>query len=147
MSSNDVIGQVLDLGPIDIEEVAGELVEYQPVPPVVEDTTREEDFAVVRDNILEMVEKGKTALDELLNVAKQSQHPRAYEVVTTMFKTLTDMNNGIIDMYKKSAEAKILVAAADPNAQQQTINNNLFVGSTHELQKLISNFKSNENPS
>lgn len=96
------------------------------------------DYQYARGNMLNILEKGNQALDGMLDVADQSQHPRAYEVVATLIKTLADTNKDLIELAKKTKELERLDGVEAP----QTINNNLFVGSTTELQKLLK--KSNE---
>jgi transcriptional accessory protein Tex/SPT6 len=83
--------------------------------------------------MLNILEKGNEALDGMLDVAGQSQHPRAYEVVATLIKTLADTNKDLIELAKKTKELEKMDGVDAP----QTINNNLFVGSTVELQKLL----------
>ena len=74
-------------------------------------------------------------MDDMLNVAQQMQHPRAYEVLATLIKTLSDTNKDLLDLHKKKRELEI----GDDSQGPKTINNNLFVGSTAELQKLLKN--------
>jgi hypothetical protein len=91
------------------------------------------DFELARHNIRAILDKGNDALDELISVASQSQHPRAYEVLSTMIKTLADTNKDLLTIAKTKKELD-----GDTQTQQtKTINNNLFVGSTSELQKLL----------
>jgi hypothetical protein len=91
------------------------------------------DFELARHNIRAILDKGNYALDELISVASQSQHPRAYEVLSTMIKTLADTNKDLLTIAKTKKELD-----GDTQTQQtKTINNNLFVGSTSELQKLL----------
>jgi hypothetical protein len=67
----------------------------------------------------------------MMDLARASEHPRAYEVVSTLMKTLVDANKDLVAMNKdrKSEQA--------PEEKQQVTNNNLFVGSTEDLQKMI----------
>lgn len=92
------------------------------------------DFEYARGNMISILEKGQEALDGVLDVAQQSQHPRAFEVVAGLIKTLADANKDLLELQKKQKE---IMVSDDP--QPKTINNNLFVGSTAELQKLIKN--------
>jgi len=120
---NDVIGDALGLTPI--QEVLPK-VKKEPIDAVT-------DYQYARGNMLNILEKGNQALDGMLDVADQSQHPRAYEVVATLIKTLADTNKDLIELAKKTKELEKMDGVESP----QTINNNLFVGSTAELQKLI----------
>lgn len=125
---NDTISDALGMSPI--QQVLPK-VNKEPIDAVT-------DYQYARGNMLNILEKGNEALDGMLDVAGQSQHPRAYEVVATLIKTLADTNKDLIDLAKKTKELEKLDGVEAP----QTINNNLFVGSTTELQKLLK--KSNE---
>jgi hypothetical protein len=125
---NDTIGDALGLTPI-----------QQVLPKVKKESIDTvTDYQYARGNMINILEKGNEALDGMLDVAGQSQHPRAYEVVATLIKTLADTNKDLIELAKKTKEIERLDGVEAP----QTINNNLFVGSTTELQKLLK--KSNE---
>ena len=97
------------------------------------DSQLDSDFEYARGNIINILEKGNEALDGILDVAGMSQHPRSYEVVATLIKTMADVNKDLLELTKKRKE--ISGEANNPS----TINNNLFVGSTAELQKLLKN--------
>ena len=125
---NDAIGDALGLTPM--QEVLPK-VKRESIDTVT-------DYQYARGNMLNILEKGNQALDGMLDVADQSQHPRAYEVVATLIKTLADTNKDLIELAKKTKELEKMDGVDAP----QTINNNLFVGSTTELQKLLK--KSNE---
>lgn len=119
--SNDIISKVLNLPPLEEPEV--ERIE----PDQVQD-----DFEYARGNMINIIEKGNEALDGILNVADQSQNPRSYEVVATIIKTMAETNKDLLELTKKKKELENLSGGT-----AKTINNNLFVGSTAELQKLI----------
>ena len=97
-------------------------------------TNREEDidsdYEYTRDNLKSLIDKGTEALDGILELAKESDHPRAYEVVGQIIKTVSDTNNDLIELQKKM---KDLTEKEGP----KSVTNALFVGSTHELQKLL----------
>jgi hypothetical protein len=110
------------------------------LPAVVEKkatTQTEADFEYARENMMEVINKGQEALFDLMDVARQSQHPRAYEVLATMMNTMVGASKDLLDLQAK--KKKIL--EADPEASPQQVTNNLFVGSTADLQKMISNIK------
>ena len=79
----------------------------------------------------DLIEKGRDALDGILNLADQSQSPRAYEVAGQIIKTMTDTNRDLIDLQVKAKDL------FDEKIDPRTINNNLFVGNTSELTKLL----------
>ena len=74
----------------------------------------------------------------MLDVAHASEHPRAYEVVSTIMKTLTDANK---DLVKMSTDKKELDEPKDEGPSNSTVNNNLFVGSTAELQSMLKDLR------
>lgn len=111
------------------------------LPAVIEksiSTQTEADFDFARENLMDVINKGQEALFDLMDVARQSQHPRAYEVLSTMMNTMIGASKDLLDLQAK--KKKLLEQNPDASAQQVT--NNLFVGSTAELQKMIENAKS-----
>ena len=97
------------------------------------------DYHFARDNLYSVIEKGSYALDNLLQLAKASEHPRAFEVVSQLTKTLVDANKDLLDIQKK---VKALREEEKNDPQSPTnIQNALFVGSTSDLQKLINGEK------
>ena len=124
--SNDTISKVLNLPPLDLPEV--ERIE----PDNVSD-----DYDYARGNMINIIEKGSEALDGILNVANQSQNPRSYEVVATIIKTMAETNKDLLELSKKKKELQNM-----ETGNAKTINNNLFVGSTADLQKLLKNNES-----
>ena len=91
----------------------------------------DDDFEYARGNMISAIEKGQEALSGVLEVAGMSQHPRAYEVAATLVKTLADANKDLLELQKRKKD----LTGVGPNPT--TVNNNLFVGSTAELQQLI----------
>ena len=106
------------------------------LPAVVEQkktTQIDADFEYARENMMEVINKGQEALFDLMDVARQSQHPRAYEVLATMMNTMVGASKDLLDLQAK--KKKLL--EDDPEATPQQVTNNLFVGSTAELQKYL----------
>lgn len=93
----------------------------------------EKDYKYARENLYDVIERGTEALDALLELAKASEHPRAFEVVGSLTKTLVDANKDLLDIQKKVKELQREEAKETP----QNVTNALFVGSTADLQKLI----------
>jgi hypothetical protein len=81
--------------------------------------------------MISAIEKGQEALSGILDVAGMSQHPRAYEVAATLVKTIADANKDLLELQKRKKD----LTGVGPSPT--TVNNNLFVGSTAELQQLI----------
>ncbi len=111
------------------------------LPAVIEKkitTQVDADFEYARENMMEVINKGQEALFDLMDVARQSQHPRAYEVLATMMNTMVGASKDLLDLQAK--KKKLL--EDDPAATPQQVTNNLFVGSTAELQKYLKQQKS-----
>lgn len=93
------------------------------------------DIDIAQSNLKELHEKGIQALASIMEVAELSQHPRAFEVVATTIATLAEVNSKMVQNLKTKRD---LGAAADPQNSAKTVHNqNLFVGSTAELMKLL----------
>jgi hypothetical protein len=94
------------------------------------------DYEFARGNLYGIIENGQRALDDMIDFARQAQHPRAYEVVGTLISNLVDANQKLLNLSKQVKEIKKQDADKD-GGDSKTVNNNLFVGSTVELQKLL----------
>ena len=92
----------------------------------------DDDFQYARENLYSVIEKGSDALKELLDVATQRQAARDFEVISGLINTLSNANMVLMDLNKKKNDAKGVKPGGD---RPTTVNNNLFVGSTGELQK------------
>jgi hypothetical protein len=97
------------------------------------------DFEHARANVLTMIESGKEAIATLSEIATSSQHPRAFEVLAKLIDTTLQANKDLMDLQTKIREISNIDSPI--NEQAKTINNNLFVGSTAELQKIIQEMK------
>lgn len=134
MSEKDVISNSLNMNPLTFDEDDKALpTTYRPSLDSGDDA--ETDLKYVRQNLYDIIEKSFGAVDELRAVADQSQHPRAYEVYATMIKTLMDANKDLLDMHEK--KQKITGESPKEEESKKTVNNNLFVGSTSELLKMM----------
>jgi hypothetical protein len=127
------LNQILNIQP-DADRQYLPMVQDRP-----EDPTIQNDFDYARENLMDVIEKGQEALFDLMDVARQSQHPRAYEVLSTMMNTLVDANKDLLELQGK--KKKLL--EIEPEANNQQVTNNLFVGSTAELQKMIDQRRNN----
>ena len=92
------------------------------------------DYEYARQNLYDIIEQGQHALDDMVEFAKQAQHPRAYEVVGGLINNLVDANERLLMLNEKIKKIKKEEAESDNSS---TVNNNLFVGSTSELLKLL----------
>jgi|TARA_R110001583_G_scaffold175716_5_gene330375 hypothetical protein len=95
------------------------------------------DYNQVRGNIKNLIGTGKEAIDGILNVAIESDAPRAYEVASQMIKTVSEMNKDLIDLHHKMKN--ITKEEIEVNS---TTNNSIYVGSTKDLQDLINQSRS-----
>lgn len=102
----------------------------------------EEDYNIARKNLKELLNKSDEALDHMMQVAAEAEHPRAFEVLAGMFKTSADMTSQLIDLQKKRHELDKL--NNEPTQQSGVTNNNLFVGSTADLQRMLANKDNND---
>lgn len=140
--SDDIIKRALGMGVSDdaipddkaLVPIDGEVVE-----PLTDEV--ELDFDYVRENLTELIAQGKDAIEELIVIAKQSQHPRAFEVVATLLKATADLNADLLAVHKKKADLKPKGEATHSKGVAGITNNNLFVGSTAELQTMLENLQ------
>ena len=138
MKIDDNLNAIFDLEPINYKEVK----EVKPTPNISSNTGKviEDDYINVRDNLYDLMETGREALLDMLEVAKQSEHPRAYEVVGNIMKQLADMNQQLLDIHQQKQKLDL------PNKKEQTgnvtTNNAIFVGSTNDLSKFLNNMNS-----
>ena len=118
----------------DLFNVESELIDDEKTEIIVAEeqgSDVETDYKFARDNIHNVIGKGAEALDYLLEIAKLSGQPRAFEVVGQLTKTLVDANKDLLDIQKK---VKDLTAE---DKKPETVNNNLFVGSTSDVLKML----------
>ena len=126
---------VFDITPMDEVE--------QPKPEKVEVDTAdvEADYKYARGELYELIQKGQVAIEELLDVARSSNHPRAYEVAFQGIKNVADITDKLADLQKKMKDIK----ADDKKSSPTTVNNTMFVGSTADLAKMLKNASKNLN--
>lgn len=118
---DDAISDALDMRPIETFDV---VEAKQP------SSTVKTDFDYARGNMISILEKGNEALNDMLEFAQRSQHPRGFEVVAGLIKTLADTNKDLLELSKRK---KDIEADQGPT----TVNNNLFVGSSADLLKML----------
>jgi hypothetical protein len=112
-----------------------------PAPAVFEDLEKDlkADYEKTRENLDELIEKGKHALDDILSIARESERGRDFEVAATLLKTVVDANEKVIDLHKKIREI-----TNHKTKENTTIKNALFVGSTAELAKMVKELKTKD---
>ena len=92
----------------------------------------DEDYEYQRENFYNLVEKGQTAIEGILELAKESEHPRTYEVAGNLIKQVSEVTEKLGDLQEKMRKLKEV-----PNNAPQSVTNALFIGSTAELQKIL----------
>ena len=95
----------------------------------------EKDYEYTRGNLYSIIEKGQEAINGILELAQDSEMPRAYEVAGQLIKSVSDATDKLMDLQKKVKD----VNEDSPSKGPSTVNNALFVGSTAELAKLLKN--------
>ena len=113
------------------------LVEESPVgiqkPDRLKKDDIEKDYEYTRGNLYSIIEKGQEAINGILELAQESEMPRAYEVAGQLIKSVSDATDKLMDLQKKLKDVEEESKPKGPN----TVNNALFVGSTAELAKMI----------
>lgn len=96
----------------------------------------DEDLDLVRDTLRGLVLDGANNLELAKRVAEESEHPRAIEVLTGMIKQTADNAHALLDMHKRNQDINVTQAKGSPE-EQKALTQNVFVGSTAELQKML----------
>jgi hypothetical protein len=136
--NNDPIGKALGLTPFEkTESVVSNMI-----ADAHNDSARV-DFETARANIHGVLMNGNEAMTKLAQIADSSQHPRAFEVLAKLMDTMLNANQKLLDLQSKIREIDSIDTPINDKAK--TINNNLFVGSTAELQKVLQDMKKNGN--
>ena len=140
-NSDDVLDEVLGvLDPVE-KELGLNKIDI-PVPVISRPSKEKEDvdadYEYQRENFYDLIEKGQDAIQGILNVAKESDHPRGYEVAGNLIKQVAEVTEKLGDLQEKMKKLKEV-----PNSAPKNVTNALFVGSTAELQKMLKG-KSNE---
>ena len=109
-----------------------EIANEPPKPVAPENAEVDTDFDSGRNELYKLLDKGNTAIDGILNLAKEGEHPRAYEVAGQLIKTQSEIAQNLLDLQDKLKKIKDVKELGPKN-----VTNALFVGSTTELQKMI----------
>ena len=129
--TKDILDEVLD-----VAESTTELVEKKPDTLTIKrDETLEDvdaDYKYQRENFYNLIERGQDAVEGILELAQESEHPRAYEVAGNLIRQVADVTEKLVDLQTKMKKLKEV-----PNKGPNNVTNALFVGSTAELQKML----------
>ena len=127
--ADDILNEVLGVS----EPTPKEVVVSEPVPrPSDKLDDVDADYKYQRDNFYNLIEKGQNAIEGILNVAKESDHPRGYELAGNLIKQVAEVTEKLGDLQEKMKKLKEV-----PNSAPKNVTNALFVGSTAELQKML----------
>ena len=131
-SSDNIIDQALGV----LDPVETELKKVTTKKVVVRPSSNEDDiendYKYQRENFYGLVERGQDAIEGILELAKEGEHPRAYEVAGNLIKQVAEVTEKLGDLQEKMRKLKEV-----PNSAPKNVTNALFVGSTAELQKML----------
>ncbi len=116
------------------QDIKEEILDPKPLVPRPDDTLdhADADYKYSRENFYNLVERGQDAIDGILEVAKEGEHPRAYEVVGQLIKNVAEVTEKLADLQEKMKKLKEV-----PEHAPKSVTNALFIGSTRELQNLL----------
>lgn len=142
MGTHDKLREVFDIEPV----VEGEVITKNNeviVPDGKQSENINYDYEKSRNNLHALLQSGQEALMYALEVAKQSEHPRAFEVVGNLVKQLADVNQQLLDLHSQKQKLDYPGKSKPESADTKTVTNNnaIFVGSTAELHKIINDMK------
>ena len=126
----------VEVDPVEVKEPVG----IQKPDRLTKDDI-EKDYEYTRGNLYSIIEKGQEAINGILELAQDSEMPRAYEVAGQLIKSVSDATDKLMDLQKKLKDVEEETQQKGPN----TVNNALFVGSTAELAKLLKNGAKEQN--
>lgn len=137
----DKIADALGITPI--RQVEGQIVSYD--RPEADNSLEakqqlDADRDYARTNLYSAIENGVKALEEITEIARQTQQPRAFEVVATLVKTLSDVNKDLVDLSSKRVTGSN-PKDSNPDEPKTVTNNLVFQGSTSELAELMKSLK------
>ena len=132
--NNEIVPELVSPKPV-INETESEKLQNE-LEPITDKEDVDNDYENARKNFYSLINKGNTAIDGILNLAKESEHPRSYEVAGQLIKVVGDTTQELLKLQKNLKELKKVDDKAPRN-----VTNALFVGSTSELQKLINGKK------
>ena len=129
------LDDTFNISPTEITIDEGEVKEPVGIqkPPRLTQDDITKDYEYTRGNLYSIIEKGQEAINGILELAQESEMPRAYEVAGQLIKSVSDATDKLMDLQKKLKDVEEETKQKGPS----TVNNALFVGSTAELQKLL----------
>ena len=131
---NDTFNVETNIVPAEVSEVKKKEVKSN-------DDHIQKDYEYTRGNLYSIIEKGQEAINGILELAQESEMPRAYEVAGQLIKSVADATDKLMDLQKKLKDVNEEEKSKGPS----TVNNALFVGSTSELSKILKSGLNKEN--
>lgn len=135
MKIDESLSEVFDTIPM--EAKTGEIITSTGEVIAPPDEKVEYDYEKTRDNMHNLLQQGQDALMHALSVAKQSEHPRAFEVVGNLIKQLSDVNEQLLKLHERKQKLDSPKIKEEAASKQVTNNNAIFVGSTADLNKML----------
>jgi hypothetical protein len=134
MKSHEELNKVFGIVPTEVVEIKSDIIK-EPVPESEgESKDIQSDYDLARNTLRNLIEKGEEALDDMMAVAKGSEHPRAFEVTSTLVNTIAGAAKDLLSLQKTMKEIKKPAAGEPSNTPQNVTNNNIvFQGTTSEL--------------
>ncbi len=125
------IDEALD---IEVTSVSKDIVKKpnQSIQKISSEEESDKDYEYTRGNLYSLIEKGQQAITDILDVAQQSDSPRAYEVAGQLIKSVGDVTDKLLDLQQKMKKLKETEVKGP-----STVNNSVFIGSTADLQKIL----------
>jgi len=143
MKQDDNLSKVFGIEPLKQGEVISGGNEIVPTSNKLGENA-DYDYDSARNNLHKLLNQGQDALYHALEIAKQSEHPRAFEVVGNLMKQLADTNEQLLALSERKQKLDLPRQNADGPPTKQVTNNAIFVGSTTELSNLIKNMNKGE---
>jgi len=132
MSTKDILNEVLNIDDKSEEYVKDETIPTVIPRPEVNLEDMDADYKYQRENFYNLIERGSDAIEGILDLARESEHPRSYEVAGQLIKQVAEVTEKLGDLQTKMKKLKEV-----PKDAPQNVTNALFVGSTKELQKIL----------
>ena len=133
------LDDTFDVTPIKSEKIDTKIERVEKINSSMEDIHK--DYEYTRGNLYSIIEKGQEAINGILELAQETEMPRAYEVAGQLIKNVSDATDKLLDLQKK---LKDVTKEEESKGPTNVTNNALFIGSTAELQKLIKNNKTED---
>lgn len=149
MDTNKALAKTLGIEIEEVDKPKRIKREVKKVPPtVLDDTTQDqaEDYSLGRSTLRNLIDTGVSSLEDMKDLARQSESPRAYEVMSTMMKTIAEMTKDLYDLQKKTKDLKDI---SDPRREKDPdgtihVEKAVFCGTTSDLLKMIKDKENNK---